>query len=166
MRFRIKLILIGLLFTMRIVNATENRIIHVLNFEEFEPYLHFNDDTVYVINFWATWCVPCRKELPEFEKFHIDNKGEKIRVILVSLDALSRVESTLLPFLDKNNIEAKVLLLNDPDHNAWIDKVDPSWSGSLPATMIYKNSEKQFFEKELNYEIIKKTVTELSNLNL
>lgn len=148
----------------QIISAEEKQSIHVLNFDEFQPYLHFTNDTTYVINFWATWCVPCIKELPEFEKFHLETKNKKIKVILVSLDSPSKIESSLLPFLDKNNISAEVLLLNDPNSNAWINKVDTSWSGSLPATMIYNNSASKFFEIELDYELIKTTVTELSNL--
>lgn len=161
MGFRFKIAVILLFFMMQISSAGERQSIHVLNFDEFEPYLHFKNDTTYVINFWATWCVPCRKEIPEFEKYHTKNKNKKIRVILVSLDAPSRIESGLIPFLEENNISAEVLLLNDPDFNAWIDKVDPSWTGSLPATLIYNNSAKKFFEKELDYEQINLTINEL-----
>ena len=148
---------------MQFICAKDKQSIHVLNFEEFEPYLHFNNDTTYVINFWATWCVPCVKELPEFEKFHKENSNKKIKVILVSLDPPSRIEKSLLPFLDKKKISAEVLILHDPNQNAWIDKVDPAWSGSIPATMIYRGSEKKFFERELDYDFINKTVIELSN---
>jgi thiol-disulfide isomerase/thioredoxin len=149
---------------MQIILADDKHSIHVLNFHEFEPYLHFNNDTTYVINFWATWCVPCIKELPEFEKFHKESVNKKIKVLLVSLDSPSRIENSLLPFIEKHNISAEVLVLNDPNHNAWIDKVDPSWSGSLPATVIYTNSKREFFEMELDYNQIKNTVNKLSNL--
>ncbi|MGD2034612.1 MAG: TlpA disulfide reductase family protein [Bacteroidales bacterium] len=163
MRFRIKTVLFLLLFATRIVPAKEYTDIQVLDFDEFEPYLHLGNDTIYVINFWATWCVPCRKELPVFERFHIDRKDKKIRVILVSLDSPSRMENSLIPFLEKNNITAEVLLLNDPDFNTWIDKVDPSWSGSLPATLIYNGSGRLFFEKEIDYELLTNTIEEMSN---
>lgn len=155
---------IALAFVSHAISAKDKQNIHVLNFNEFEPYLNFSNDTVYVINFWATWCIPCRKELPEFEKIHKENQSKKIKVLLVSLDSPSRIDNSLLPFLHKNGITAEVLLLHDPDSNAWIDKVDPSWSGSLPATVIYNKSEKKFFEMELSYELIHKTVNELSNL--
>ncbi len=164
MRFRFKIAILLLFISLQVINARDKQSIHVLNFDEFEPYLHFDNDTTYVINFWATWCVPCVKELPEFEKFHKESVNKKIKVILVSLDSPSRIESSLLPFLDKKNISAKVLLLNDPNQNVWIDKVDPAWSGSLPATMIYSGSGKKFFEMELDYDFINKTVIELSNL--
>lgn len=163
MRFKFEIVFIILFFTMQFIYAGDKQSIHVLNFEEFEPYLHLNNDTIYVINFWATWCVPCRKELPYFEKFHTDKQNKKIKVILVSLDSPSKVETSLIPFLEKNNISAQILLLHDPDQNAWIDKVDPSWSGSLPATMIYSKSKKKFFEMEIDYDFLDKTVDELLN---
>lgn len=59
-------------------------------FEDFEKSIIIEDDNVYVINFWATWCAPCIKELPYFEKLHTDNP--KVKVILVSLDSLKDLE--------------------------------------------------------------------------
>ncbi|MBN2524721.1 MAG: TlpA family protein disulfide reductase [Bacteroidales bacterium] len=164
MSFRFIILAIVFSVALHSLSAKEKQGIQVLNFNEFEPYLNFSNDTVYVINFWATWCIPCRKELPEFEKIHREDQSKKIKVLLVSLDSPSGIDNSLLPFLHKNGITAKVLLLHDPDSNAWIDKVDPSWSGSLPATVIYNKSVKKFFEMELSYELIHKTVNELSNL--
>jgi thiol-disulfide isomerase/thioredoxin len=131
------------------------------DFHGFEHFLHFQNDSVYVINFWATWCVPCRKELPEFEKITDQYKNEKVKVLLVSLDFASQINQSLIPFLNNNHITAEVILLNDPNSNAWIDKVDPSWSGSIPATLIYKRNNRQFFEKELDYKSLDQTIHEL-----
>ncbi|HEX2395962.1 MAG TPA: redoxin domain-containing protein, partial [Bacteroidales bacterium] len=95
----------------------------VLGFSDFEKRLTSNSDTVFVINFWATWCAPCRKELPEFERIHKSHADEKVRVLLVSLDFPSQAEKSLKSFLTLNSITAPVILLNEPDANAWIDKV-------------------------------------------
>ena len=137
--------------------------IPILNFQQFEPHLHLKNDTTYVVNFWATWCVPCRKELPEFEKIHQDYIGKPVKVLLVSLDFPKDIESSLKPFLEKNAITSDVLLLNDPNSNAWIDKVDTSWSGSLPATLIYNKSKRIFLEKELDYNTIQNIISEIIN---
>lgn len=146
-----------------ILSAQSTTNIPVVNFEQFEPNLHYSNDTTYIINFWATWCVPCRKELPEFEKIHREYSGQKVKVVLTSLDFPKQIESALFSFLNKNNITADVILLNDPNSNVWINKVDPSWSGSLPATLIYNSSGRLFYEKELNYESIKNTIQQLNN---
>lgn len=145
------------------IYSQKNRNIPVVNFMQFEPQLHFSNDTTYIVNFWATWCVPCRKELPYFEKIHNEYADQKVKVTLVSLDFSKNIESSLVPFLNKNSITADVLLLDDPNSNAWIDKVDPSWSGSLPATLIYNRMNRKFFEQELDYQSIQNTIIEINN---
>ncbi len=133
----------------------------VVKFSEFEKKLQSKSDTVYIINFWATWCAPCRKELPEFEKAHQTFSGDKVRVLLVSLDFPSQAKN-LPGFLTENSITAPVLLLNDPDANAWIDKVDPAWSGALPATLIYKKNNRLFYEKQLTFDDIRNSIQSLN----
>ena len=140
----------------------EEKDIPVMNFTQFEKYLHQNNDTTYVVNFWATWCIPCRKELPAFQKAHEKYLNQKVRILLISLDMPTQKETSLIPFLAKNNITAKVILLDDPASNVWIDKVDPSWSGSVPATLIYNSGFREFFEQEFDEasinSIIEKTI--------
>jgi thiol-disulfide isomerase/thioredoxin len=140
--------------------SAQNHTFSMVNFAGFEPYLSRKSDTVYVINFWATWCGPCRRELPGMEKIHKDYSGKKVKVLLVSLDFPNQQKS-LQQFLSSNKITAPVILLNEPDANAWIDKVDPSWTGALPATLIFKGSERKFFEKELSYEEVNNSIISL-----
>lgn len=127
--------------------------IKVVDFESFQPYLQKNnDDTVYVINFWATWCVPCVKEMPYFTKARREYTDEKIKFLLVSLDFPQNIKSRVIPFIEKHKIQAEVIVLDDPNANSWIDKVNPSWSGALPATVVYKNEQKSFHEGEITYK--------------
>lgn len=133
----------------------------VMDFERFQPLLHQQNDTVYVINFWATWCVPCVKELPDFEKLHAKYNGKKFRMLLVSLDFKSALQSRLLPFIEKNQLKAEVVLLHAPDANAWIDLVDPSWSGAIPATLIYQGDKRIFREGGYTYEELESIVKPL-----
>jgi hypothetical protein len=84
-------------------------------------------------------------------------------VLLVSLDFPKQIHSGLIPFLDKNEITAPVILLNDPNSNAWINKVDNTWSGSLPATLIYKGQSRLFFEEELNYDSLIESINKINN---
>ena len=102
-------------------------------------------NTTYVVNFWATWCAPCVKELPHFEQLNSENK--KLKVVLVSLDFKTQYETALLPFLKKEQIQSEVVLLTDKDYNSWLPAVDKDWSGSIPATLILKNGKKFFVEK-------------------
>ena len=124
-------------------------------FDAFEKAILKEDDTTYVINFWATWCAPCIKELPYFEQLHKDNP--KVKVILVSLDSRKDLEKKLIPFVAKKQLTAEVILLSDKDYNAWLDKIDDSWSGAIPATLIISGKRKLFAEREFE------NFTELNN---
>ncbi len=117
------------------------------NFEDIEFIFQQKNDTTYVINFWATWCAPCVKELPYFEEITQKYADKKIKVILVSQDFSKQLETKLKPFLAKNKLYSEVLVLIDPDANSWIDKVNPAWSGAIPATVVYKGDKNEFYEK-------------------
>ena len=137
----------------------------MLSFDDFEPHLHCSNDSLYVVNFWATWCTPCVDELPAFEKISREFSDRDVKVLLVSLDFPNQVESRLMPFLQKNDITAEVIVLNDPDANKWIDRVHPDWSGALPATVIYSRKNRDFYEKSFTYDELKQTIdTKLSEL--
>jgi len=126
--------------------------IPLINFEELQPLLNKNNDTTYVVNFWATWCKPCVKELPAFEKLNKKYESKKLKVLLVSLDFPKQLESKVIPFVEDRNIKSEVILLKDPDANKWIPKVDSSWTGAIPATLIYKADNRKFYERSFTYE--------------
>lgn len=130
---------------------SESNNIRKFNFKQFEPYLHKTNDTVYVVNFWASWCVPCREELPAFEKVREKYSGKKVKILLVSLDFPNQVNSRLLPFIHKNQIRSEIILLDDPNQNQWIDKVDPKWSGALPFTQIYRKDFRESYERSFRF---------------
>ncbi len=141
------------------IEFKENDEIEVYNFEQLENFLQTEQDQIYVVNFWATWCKPCIKELPYFENLHVKYKSD-VKVVLVSLDFPSKLESQLIPFINKKGIQSQVVLLDDPYENEWIPKVDSTWSGAIPATLIFNRTERKFFEQsftqeELENEIIK-----------
>jgi len=90
-------------------------------------------------------------ELPYFELINSRYPDAEVEVILVSLDLPKHVETKLIPFLKKQKIQSKVILLDDPDANSWIPKVDEEWSGSIPATYIYKGNVSKFYERSFTY---------------
>ncbi|MEM8526694.1 MAG: TlpA disulfide reductase family protein [Bacteroidota bacterium] len=114
-------------------------------FEGVEPYFKKNNDTTYVVNFWATWCKPCVEELPYFEKIQSAYAGQKVQVVLVSMDFERQLEKKLKPFLEEYKLKSAVAVLTDNKYNNWIDKVDPSWGGAIPVTMIYNSQDRKFF---------------------
>ncbi|MBO2007483.1 TlpA family protein disulfide reductase [Hymenobacter negativus] len=124
----------------------------VIRFPELQKRLAQPTDTTYVVNFWATWCAPCVKELPYFEQLRAANANKKVKVLLVSMDYASQVDKKVNPFVKQRGLKSEVLLLNEPDPNSWMDKFDAKWSGALPFTLIVNNKTKQrtTFEQELS----------------
>lgn len=142
------------------VIAHNNTKIEVYDFAHFEPLLHQDDDKIHVVNFWATWCAPCIKELPYFES--LTQNQSSVDVLLVSMDFPNEVESRLIPFLKKKNIKSKVVLLDDSNENEWIPKVNQNWEGAIPATIIYNKSKRIFYEQSFTLNELE---TELAKFN-
>jgi thiol-disulfide isomerase/thioredoxin len=144
-----------LFFTLSLLSASGYfGSFQVLDFKEFEPRLHQNNDTTYVINFWATWCVPCRKEMPDFERINVEYKDKKVKVLLVNLDFPDNLGKSLVPFVRQNNIQSEIVVLDDPDSNFWINRINSSWNGNIPATLIYNSHYREFFAGMMHYELL------------
>jgi thiol-disulfide isomerase/thioredoxin len=155
-------IFMSMLFLLAAIPVSgQKETIRTLDFGEFEHYLKKQTDSVYVINFWATWCGPCREEMPDLEQISRDYATQKVQVLFVSLDMPTMIDNNLIPYIKNNDITAPVVLLDDPDANAWIDKVDPSWSGALPATLVYTKNKRIFFGRKVTYQIIDDTLSDL-----
>ncbi len=140
--------LIGLLLTGSLVGQ------NVIKISELKSLIHSSNDSTYVINFWATWCGPCVEELPHFERLHETFKDRPVRVVLVSLDFKSQLETRVKPFVIKNRLHSTVLLLDETDANSYIDQVNTQWSGAIPATLVVhsKTGVRSFYEKQMTFQ--------------
>ncbi|MFT5819198.1 MAG: thiol-disulfide isomerase/thioredoxin [Crocinitomix sp.] len=135
--------------------------VEVFDFENFKPFLEQKNNKIYVVNFWATWCIPCVAELPYFEQ--LGEEYPDIEVILVSLDFPKKIKENLIPFIQKNNLHSEVILLDEPDANKWIPQIDSTWSGAIPATIIYKNDKSQFYEQSFNFVELEEAIASFVN---
>jgi len=142
--------------------STNNDVQTYEKFDEFEHHLHEKNNKTYVINFWATWCKPCVKELPYFEQIQAEYKDKNVEVVLVSLDDIRKLESKVIPFIQKNELQSTIILLDDADYNAWIDKVSPEWSGAIPVTLFYNKNKREFYEQEFDYQELENIVKRFS----
>ena len=125
--------------------------IPVLNYDELKPLLLLDNDTTYVVNFWATWCVPCVKELPHFTQLDSMYQDEAFKLVLVSLDFKKDYVKRLQPFVHKRGLEKHVLVLEDNRSNYWIDDISKDWSGSIPATLVFRGQKREFYERTFDH---------------
>lgn len=123
-------------------------------------------DTVYVLNFWATWCGPCVEELPSFEKLNQAYADRKVKVILISTDFKRNVETGVKPFVRRKNLRSEVVFMDESNPNNYINLVDSTWTGAIPATLILSKGKdgSQFFEKKLTYEELEAAVKKRSSI--
>jgi thiol-disulfide isomerase/thioredoxin len=132
----------------------------VIKLDQLNQWLSCKNDTTYVFNFWATWCKPCVKELPAFDSLYESAHNEKIRIVLINLDYIKELDRKVIPFLKKNKVKPDVFLLDETDYNKWIDRVDPSWGGAIPATLIYncKSKFRKLIEGETDFATLNNLV--------
>ena len=128
--------------------------------DQIDRWKNTDSDTIYVLNFWATWCGPCVEELPSFEKLNDAYADKKVKVVLISTDFKRNVEPKLKPFVKKKKLKSEVVFIDEPNPNNYINAVDSTWSGAIPATLIWSKQKNvsQFFEKKLTYEELESAV--------
>ena len=129
------------------------QVLSLLPVDQLNRRLSNGKDTVYFVNFWATWCAPCIEELPYFEKLTETMKGKPVKVLLVSLDFKSKLETAVRPFVRKLKLDSEVFLLDERSQQDYIDRIDKNWSGAIPATLVVnaRLKSRKFIEKELTY---------------
>lgn len=126
----------------------------VETFEDLQTLYGQDEETFYLVNFWATWCKPCVEELPLIEGLHDKMKDQKLKILLVSIDFPKELESRVIPFVESRKLRSEVVLLADKRMDNWIRAVNEKWDGAIPATvMMYKGKEQfhvgKFTEEQL-----------------
>lgn len=137
--------------------------LEIYDFNGLEKFLNQEDDKVHVVNFWATWCAPCVKELPHFEELNKNYKQKNVEVLLVSLDFPKQYDKKLKPFILEHNLQSKILVLDDVAMNTWVPKVNEDWDGAIPVTIIYNREKRQFYNQSFTYEELELEVGKFLN---
>lgn len=104
-----------------------------------------------VVNFWATWCTPCIHEIPWFEKQVAIYAGRKVKLILVSIDFPDDYPKAIAAFAKKNGYTSQIIWLNETNADEFCPKIDKSWDGSIPVTLMVNNKKhyREFFKQQL-----------------
>lgn len=154
------LLTILLLVILITVSAQEQA--KIVKLPELQELITSKGENIKVINFWATWCAPCVKEMPLFEKLGQERKDVNVTFVSMDLD-LDPDPAKVHKFVARKKLESQVVILDEKDPNSYIEKIDKSWSGALPATIIVnsKTGKRKFVEGELHEGELEKLIAEV-----
>jgi thiol-disulfide isomerase/thioredoxin len=124
--------------------------IQKIRITELESYIAHCDHPL-IVNFWATFCVPCVKEIPYFQSTVDRYKDKEVELVLVSLDLPGYYPARVAAFVKKSEFTARVFWLNETDADYFCPKVDPGWSGGIPCSLFINNKShyRRFFDRQL-----------------
>ena len=102
----------------------------------YRALLKSNLGHVTLVDFWATWCAPCRQEMPQLAKLEGRLREKGFRLVTISADEPEQRQAAA-EFLKKAGISGPAYLRQAKDDDKFINSVDPKWSGALPALFLY-----------------------------
>lgn len=117
---------------------------------DLESYIARSDHPL-IINFWATFCAPCNKEIPYFQSAVDRHKDQRVELILVSLDLPDYFPARIDSFVESHSYTARIVWLNETDADYFCPKVDPRWTGGIPSSLFISNKThyRRFFDRQL-----------------
>jgi thiol-disulfide isomerase/thioredoxin len=98
---------------------------------------------VVLLNFWATWCVPCREEFPELSKLQRKHAATGLQVIGVSTDFAKQRAAVGRFLAEQRPAFPNYRKKSGGDDEVFIEAVDSSWGGELPFSVLYDRSGKK-----------------------
>lgn len=114
----------------------------VIKITDLDKRLKNGGDTTFVVNIWATWCGPCKEELPYFVKLDSTYRDKKSKLLLVSIDD-KKDQKKVIDYLKKKKYSPEAVLLDESNADYWMPFIDKDWQGAIPVTL--------FWNKEKNY---------------
>jgi thiol-disulfide isomerase/thioredoxin len=163
LNFTLKMRLPVLFFFILLSFNVQAQSVQSMSFEKLQSRVLESKDAILILNFWATWCKPCIEELPAFEQINQKYSAEKIKVILINLDFNSKINSSVEPFVKNKKLQSEIIHITDTDPNLWINKIDSSWSGAIPATVIYNSQHQKikFTEGQMTFVELESVILQM-----
>ncbi len=143
-------------------HASLAQIAEMVTLDKLQTLIASRDKPIQIINFWATWCAPCVKEIPLLEKFNRERNDVKVTLVSMDIDLDPNPEK-VYKFISRKNIQSRVVILDERDPNSWISKIDNNWSGALPATLIVNSGtgKRRFWGRELREGDLERLIEEV-----
>jgi len=132
-----KVFLVSLVLIVFSNTSRAQEVMPLRNIKDVEAVKESNKGKVVLVNFWATWCLPCVEEFPELIKLYKNYKKDNFRIIFISVDVPEDIETKVKPFLKKKGASFKSYYSDFEDVKDLIDYFDKKWGGEIPATYIF-----------------------------
>jgi thiol-disulfide isomerase/thioredoxin len=110
-----------------------------LNEQAFRQMVAANRGKVLLVDFWATWCAPCREEMPKLLSLRVTHAKQNFSLVTISCDEPEQ-ERGAEAFLEKQSAPFPRYIKRAKDDDAFINSIDPKWSGALPALFLFDRS--------------------------
>ncbi len=119
-----------------------------------------NGGNITLVNFWASWCIPCKEEMPSLAKLRT-TYGRKLNVIMVAIDEKDSIDSAIRPILTQSGVDFETYIKQEGNDEQFINAINKDWSGALPTTFFYDVQGKQLemVTGGQSYEKFEKAVT-------
>lgn len=116
-----------------------------------------------IVNFWATFCIPCMQEMPHFQQMAEKYKAQGVSILFVSLDLKGYYPDSIIKAVKKHNIFQPVAWLNETNADYFCPKIDSSWSGGMPSSLLVNNATNyhRFFEEQMSAEELESAIQEM-----
>ncbi|MFI5185445.1 MAG: TlpA disulfide reductase family protein [Chitinophagales bacterium] len=119
-----------------------------------------NSKTPLIVNFWASFCVPCLEEIPYFQELAKKYEPQGVSLLLVSLDLKKSYPDTIIASVRKHKILAPVVWLNEDNADYFCPKIDSVWLGNMPSSLFVNNTTGwyKFFDEQLSKEKLEQQI--------
>lgn len=139
--------------------AQQNLAVASINESGLQDLVDNRKGKLLLLNIWATWCIPCRKEIPDLIRLS-NNYKNSIDVVGISIDYPEDLTQKIIPFLKKYNVTYANYISAIRKDEDLINFLNKNWSGALPASFVYnpEGTLLHFIEGKKDYDFFEQLI--------